>query len=58
MVNNNDNNRIDPERTGYEKPNPVYFRTQQEVKNMYCPRDGHYCEQPGCENCMFEEELR
>lgn len=27
------------------------------VKNLNCPYDGHYCEQPACENCQFEKGL-
>lgn len=27
------------------------------IKNTYCPYDGHYCEQPECENCQFEKGL-
>ena len=45
---------LNPETQGHEqRPKPV--KTQRPaVKNMLCPRDGHYCEQPNCENCMFE----
>lgn len=46
---------IDPEATGYE---PQIDNRKKHyprgVKNLYCPVDGHYCEQPNCENCNFE----
>lgn len=45
---------LNPETQGHEpRPKPVK-KQRPAVKNMLCPRDGHYCEQPNCENCMFE----
>lgn len=49
---------INPEATGYEGP----YKQKPNggppgVENLYCPYDGHYCEQPKCENCNFEKEL-
>lgn len=35
--------------TGWRKPGPPC------VKNKKCPIDGHYCEQPHCENCQYEK---
>lgn len=40
---------------GYEKPVKEEFLDRPAVKNLYCPVDGHYCEQPQCENCNFEK---
>ena len=40
---------------GYEKPDKENEKTRPAVKNLYCPIDGHYCEQPQCENCNFEK---
>ena len=45
---------INPDETGREHRPPREKKPQPLVKNGYCPRDGHYCEQPNCENCMFE----
>ena len=49
---------IDRDEPGYEmlkeKKVHVYPRG---IKNLYCPYDGHYCEQPSCENCNFEKGL-
>lgn len=46
---------IDPEATGYEPQVDNKKRYYPRgVKNLYCPVDGHYCEQPNCENCNFE----
>ena len=48
------NERLNRDETGAERrPMPIY-RPQQPIKNCYCPRDGHYCEHPDCDNCMFE----
>ena len=44
-------NRDEP---GREAKNKKARLPRQTVKNLYCPKDGHYCEQPNCENCMFE----
>jgi len=44
-------NRDDP---GHEQKPKKRFKVRPQVKNLHCPRDGHYCEQPNCENCMFE----
>ena len=48
---------LDPDATGYEAPNKVIYKTRDLVKNQYCPIDGHYCEQPSCENCQFEATM-
>ena len=45
---------INPEYPGNEKRPRKVPHERPQVKNLYCPRDGHYCEQPNCENCMFE----
>ena len=45
---------MNPDEPGRENPNATRFKPQQPIKNLYCPRDGHYCEQPDCSNCMFE----
>ena len=47
---------IDPEAPGYEVPNATRKKTRDRVKNLYCPYDGHYCEQPNCDNCNFEKK--
>lgn len=46
---------LNPEEPGYERGDPRDEQPRPHVKQMYCPRDGHYCEQPSCENCKFEE---
>lgn len=46
--------RIYPEATGHEEKNKRKPARRPEVKNMYCPRDGHYCEQGDCGNCQAE----
>ena len=46
--------RIYPESSGHERRNRRKPHEHPEVKNLYCPRDGHYCEQPDCGNCMGE----
>ena len=46
--------RLDAEASGREQGSVSRFKVDVRVKNCYCPRDGHYCEQPNCENCMFE----
>lgn len=46
--------RIFPETTGHEEKNKRKPARRPEVKNMYCPRDGHYCEQGDCDSCMAE----
>lgn len=48
---------LDPDATGYEAPNKVIYKTRDLIKNQYCPIDGHYCEQPSCENCQFEATM-
>lgn len=48
---------ITPDLRGHEAPNPVDPEYKQSVKNTACPIDGHYCEQPSCENCNFEKQL-
>ena len=48
---------VNPEEPGVEKKPVVRHKQRGEVANCYCPRDGHYCEQPHCENCQFEREL-
>ena len=45
---------LNKDETGREQPNGKIWKSRPVVKNLYCPRDGHYCEQPNCENCMFE----
>ena len=51
-----DNVFIDHEEKGREEfPMPEWKRRPL-VKNLYCPRDGHYCEQPNCDNCMLEQK--
>ena len=57
MQDNNREHRLDRDEPGRENFPPERFKSQQRVKNLYCPRDGHYCEQPSCENCMFEQQI-
>lgn len=45
---------ISPDATGSELKPRLKLHERPQVKNLYCPRDGHYCEQPNCENCMNE----
>ena len=45
---------LNPEAGGTEKKNKRKPHERPEVKQMYCPRDGHYCEQPSCADCMAE----
>ena len=45
---------LNPDEIGHENKNIVEKQGRPLVKNLYCPRDGHYCEQPDCDNCMFE----
>ena len=52
-----DYRRLNPDEPGREKGNIEEWKPQQPIKNLYCPIDGHYCEQPQCENCNFEKEL-
>ena len=47
--------RLNPEEPGRQAPNIKEWMPPQPIKNLYCPIDGHYCEQPGCENCNFEK---
>lgn len=47
---------IDPEEKGREDWPEVTWKQRPRVKNLYCPRDGHYCEQPNCDNCMLEQK--
>lgn len=46
---------LNPETQGYEQRPPKKKESRPQVKNLLCPRDGHYCEQPNCENCKYEE---
>ena len=48
---------INPEETGYEPQNSKQFKPEELVKNGYCPIDGHYCEQPQCDNCNYERMI-
>ena len=48
---------IDPEAAGSERQNKRVPARREKVDNCLCPRDGHYCEQPNCENCQFERDL-
>ena len=50
-------NRLDADASGREQSSVSRARRNTGVKNQYCPRDGHYCEQPSCENCMFESVM-
>ena len=52
-----DRERIDPEAAGFEGQDPTFFMPREPIKNLYCPIDEHYCEQPSCENCQFEATL-
>ena len=45
---------LNPDETGREKYPKMKKLGRPPVKNTLCPRDGHYCEQPKCENCMME----
>jgi len=45
---------IDPDAVGHENRNKKEPHVRPQVKNLYCPRDGHYCEQLDCGNCMGE----
>lgn len=46
---------INPDEIGHEAKPMREYKPGPNIKNQLCPRDGHYCEQPNCENCMFEE---
>ena len=48
---------ITPDLRGYEAPNPIDPEYRQPIKNLACPVDGHYCEQPNCDNCNYEAQL-
>lgn len=48
------NKYLNPDEPGHDKLDGRYRIKRPQVKNQRCPRDGHYCEQPNCENCMFE----
>ena len=45
---------LNPDEPGFEEKDKERRQPRPSVKNTLCPRDGHYCEQPNCENCMFE----
>ena len=45
---------INPDEPGREQKNKKVWHQRDQVDNLYCPRDGHYCEQPDCDNCMHE----
>lgn len=45
---------LNSEATGVERKPKRTPHTRPDVKNMYCPRDGHYCEQGDCGNCQAE----
>lgn len=47
--------RVDPDVAGWEIPDLVEKKPYPRVKNQYCFIDGHYCEQPSCENCNYEK---
>lgn len=51
------NEYIDPERAGKEARNKEEPHRRPRIKNQYCPIDGHYCEQPQCDNCNYEATL-
>lgn len=48
---------LNPDEPGKEVAADPEYKERPLVKNLYCPHDGHYCEQPSCENCNFEKEL-
>ena len=48
---------LDNNEPGYERPVKENKKERPNVKNLYCPVDGHYCEQPQCENCNYEKSL-
>ena len=45
---------ISPDMPGSEPRPQKKYHDRPQVNNLYCPRDGHYCEQPDCGNCMGE----
>ena len=49
---------LNPEEPGKDKRPKREIKVRPQVKQQYCPRDGHYCEQPNCENCMYENEAK
>lgn len=51
------NKYLDRDQPGKEKENTRVILERPRVKNQYCPVDGHYCEQPQCENCNFEKGI-
>lgn len=51
---------IDPNNPGHEdaRDKSIGWRGEGRplgIKVEECPVDGHYCEQPQCENCNFEK---
>lgn len=46
---------LDNNEPGFERPVKEVKKERPNVKNLYCPVDGHYCEQPQCENCNYEK---
>ena len=49
------NGWLNPDEPGKEGEDIKEWMPRPRVKNLYCPVDGHYCEQPSCENCNFEK---
>jgi len=45
---------LNPEEVGHEPKKHRIPAERDQVSQRYCPRDGHYCEQPDCGNCMAE----
>lgn len=45
---------LNPDESGHEKRNTRRAKERDLVDQLYCPRDGHYCEQHDCGNCMAE----